>query len=655
MMRINKYFLIVLSLIFLISNVNAFNETDVIADYRFEYNVNDESLSEHNLTNVGGVYENGISGQAINLSGSSYLYTNNWDFDLTNQFSLSSWVYPKNWSTSNWKTLISYGTYASQFHMMYIESLGFYRVYNGGTGGVGDLHYNFSDDMWYHIAFTYDGSNFKLYVNGVEEDSFAYTGNLIDTTNMAIGVDYDLRLSGTYNLSAVIDEFKIYSVGLNASEVFNLYNSSVYYDTLTIGLDNDGATALGYTSVYDRQSQSFEYNQTYCIEQISPRMYHKGTVTDNLVLEIQTDNAGEPSGTLVNVNATSSVTGSSTLNSILADVDFAFSNCISVEANTKYHIVVKRDGALSTINYYGIQRDDNAIDYDVNKFYALTGSSVPLWSVVGTNAVNVKMLLATSTESIPNDFTINNPIEGFSYTYDVNNLTLDVLTNYKATCKYQDVTNNGTLTQFSNTGNITHTSVFDLGVPVNETLGYSLNVSCIFDNNNQTLSQTINFSKQSEPLDFEILIPQEGQIFHYETLEIEFSLITNYVANCEYITNTDLDYLEMMVTDSSEHRSLYQVSMNETDYFVNFQCYAPYVNESHNITVLFYIDEFVPGQGFAGATQSLPEVGEDIGGFMSNLVPGVVGLVLHFWIVMGVMVFIISVFAVAKLDLRGRK
>jgi len=35
-----------------------------------------------------------------------------------------------------------------------------------------------SMNVWHHIAGTYDGSNVRVYCNGVEEDSTAATGNL---------------------------------------------------------------------------------------------------------------------------------------------------------------------------------------------------------------------------------------------------------------------------------------------------------------------------------------------------------------------------------------------------------------------------------------------------------------------------------------------
>lgn len=46
------------------------------------------------------------------------------------------------------------------------------------TEGTTDL----DDGLWHHIAGTYDGSDIRIYVDGVEENSTAASGNLTSTT-----------------------------------------------------------------------------------------------------------------------------------------------------------------------------------------------------------------------------------------------------------------------------------------------------------------------------------------------------------------------------------------------------------------------------------------------------------------------------------------
>jgi hypothetical protein len=45
-------------------------------------------------------------------------------------------------------------------------------------------------NTWYHVAYTYDGSNLRLYVNGVAVNSLAVSGSLkVNTRPVSIGAD----------------------------------------------------------------------------------------------------------------------------------------------------------------------------------------------------------------------------------------------------------------------------------------------------------------------------------------------------------------------------------------------------------------------------------------------------------------------------------
>jgi len=88
-----------------------------------------------------------------------------------------------------------------------------------------------SSGVWHHIAFTYDGAMMRLYINGVETDSFATTGNL----NIPIGTS--ARLSGInfpgYHINGDIDNCRIWNKVLTASEIS--LNKNRTFDT-AVGL-----------------------------------------------------------------------------------------------------------------------------------------------------------------------------------------------------------------------------------------------------------------------------------------------------------------------------------------------------------------------------------------------------------------------------------
>lgn len=77
------------------------------------------------------------------------------------------------------------------------------------------------------------------------------------------------------------------------------------------------------------------------------------TPVDNVVIRIETDNSGSPSGTLAHANATGSFTGGS-LTTSLALTTVSFAGSFTLTDNTKYHIVCTRSGSLSATNYYAV-------------------------------------------------------------------------------------------------------------------------------------------------------------------------------------------------------------------------------------------------------------------------------------------------------------
>lgn len=61
------------------------------------------------------------------------------------------------------------------------DQIPLFAVYTGGTTiakGTTDI----DDGNWHHIAGTYDGSDARIYVDGVEENSTSDTGNMVSNT-----------------------------------------------------------------------------------------------------------------------------------------------------------------------------------------------------------------------------------------------------------------------------------------------------------------------------------------------------------------------------------------------------------------------------------------------------------------------------------------
>lgn len=127
------------------------------------------------------------------------------------------------------------------------------------------------------------------------------------------------------------------------------------YDEVAIGTNN---SRFGYDS--SREKISFKIiGNGVSDNKINLALAKTGSPTDSAVIRVETDSAGEPSGTLADSNATGSVTGAS-LTTDKADTTVTMGGAFILTDNTIYHVVAERSGTLSTSNYFrlGISEDD---------------------------------------------------------------------------------------------------------------------------------------------------------------------------------------------------------------------------------------------------------------------------------------------------------
>lgn len=113
---------------------------------------------------------------------------------------------------------------------------------------------------WHHVALTYDQTNIKLYVDGVEEYSAAETRAIDYTPSTSYGTDNTYIGKGTFadNAEGLIDEVAIFNSALSGSDITAIYNSGTPDDLTSyspVGWwrmgDNDGGTG---TTITDQGS-----------------------------------------------------------------------------------------------------------------------------------------------------------------------------------------------------------------------------------------------------------------------------------------------------------------------------------------------------------------------------------------------------------------
>ena len=180
--------------------------------------------SGRDITGVN-LFENVRKQGALNLDGNSWAEVHdNASVDLTDGITLESWVY-WNGESGYFGFIGKWINTANRCYLMATEPgnlIAFYISKNGSA--LVQNSYTLSATGWYHFVGTEDGTNLKLYVDGVLVDTeTSISGNIFDS-------DYNVEI-GRYNNSTSqeytnqIAQPRIYNRALTAAEVLQNYNS----------------------------------------------------------------------------------------------------------------------------------------------------------------------------------------------------------------------------------------------------------------------------------------------------------------------------------------------------------------------------------------------------------------------------------------------
>jgi hypothetical protein len=183
-------------------NVANANYTTLLAkaDVAGTDNQVDASTNTHTITEVGNVTSTALS--PYHPGGYSVLYDGNSDslsvssdasLDFgTGDFTMEAWVYPTE-TGNNYPSFMSSvtgwssGASGHRFdNTGYSGKFAFYaNGFGGRSGGNPFMHSTntFTHNKWYHYAITRSGTTFKMYINGVLEDTQTDSGSL----NAALG------------------------------------------------------------------------------------------------------------------------------------------------------------------------------------------------------------------------------------------------------------------------------------------------------------------------------------------------------------------------------------------------------------------------------------------------------------------------------------
>ncbi|MFH1662153.1 MAG: LamG-like jellyroll fold domain-containing protein, partial [Candidatus Falkowbacteria bacterium] len=135
---------------------------------------------------------------------------------------MEAWIYPVNFN-NNYGNIISKRNPEQYILRLYNYAgriQGYTRINGGWHNCVSPSASAINLNQWSHIAYTYNGTAGRVYINGVEENSCSYSGNMdIGNNSLFIGVRENL----SENFNGRIDGVRIYGRALEADEIADHY------------------------------------------------------------------------------------------------------------------------------------------------------------------------------------------------------------------------------------------------------------------------------------------------------------------------------------------------------------------------------------------------------------------------------------------------
>lgn len=164
----------------------------------------------------------GMIDGALQFNGNGYVHIpDESNFDLRDEISVASWV-KMNTVDKDWQTVIAKGDSAwrlsthrsnRKFHFSVTGPPDYMAVNGSVTVPLNE---------WHHVCGTYDGSNIRLYMDGVEDPAspVAYSGG-ITTNNFDVYIGENAEKQNRYWRGA-LDDVRIYNHALRAGQVAGL-------------------------------------------------------------------------------------------------------------------------------------------------------------------------------------------------------------------------------------------------------------------------------------------------------------------------------------------------------------------------------------------------------------------------------------------------
>ncbi len=203
---------------------------NIVGLWHLDDDVTASSINENDGTLEGGAtYTSGLWGtSALDFDGSSgYVEVGNTNIPVgSNSISLSAWVINKGNGAGGGGISCAFGigtgtTDNTHLAFCHYPNSNFFIGHWGADDWITGV--NLPQNVWEHIAYTYDGSTEKIYLNGVEVDSRLHTFSISASPTVRIG-DWDDKASTNYYWGGVVEDAAIWDSALSEQQIQELFS-----------------------------------------------------------------------------------------------------------------------------------------------------------------------------------------------------------------------------------------------------------------------------------------------------------------------------------------------------------------------------------------------------------------------------------------------
>jgi hypothetical protein len=222
------YLVIFLAMFCILLRQSEVAEAELMGHWKFDEGSGDTANDSSGNNNHGTLegdpqWVEGKIGGALELNGVNDYVDCGADPSLnvtTGQITIAAWV--KIDVFGDWDGIVTKGITSTSTYAMQMWSDGSLRCCIGCGGAPGGGLWNANTKMvaeeWIHVAYTYDGSTLRFYINGVKDTQEVEVALQFQNNeeSLTLGCDFE---GGDEYFDGVIDDVRIYDQGLTEEEI----------------------------------------------------------------------------------------------------------------------------------------------------------------------------------------------------------------------------------------------------------------------------------------------------------------------------------------------------------------------------------------------------------------------------------------------------